>query len=129
MRSLIHVIRERSEKFLSLQVIACKALDSVQVLACMQNHPRSGLQEIEPRPHVGGEACRKDGNMSELVRWKEYRVRQEIYKERLKQSETSAAGVGSGEATTEELNRISVAFFEQIFGKRREQQSPLTCNV
>jgi hypothetical protein len=67
--------------------------------------------------------------MSELVRWKEYRVRQEIYKQRLKQSETSAAGVGSGETSAEELNRISVAFFEQIFGKRRDQQSPLASNI
>jgi hypothetical protein len=67
-----------------------------------------------------GRHAGKDGIMSELVRWKEYRVRQEIYKERLKQSETSAVGVDSGEATVEELNRISVAFFEQIFGERRQ---------
>jgi hypothetical protein len=33
--------------------------------------------------------------MSELVRWKEYRVCQEIYKERLKQNETSADRVDS----------------------------------
>ena len=58
--------------------------------------------------------------MSELVRWKEYRVRQEIYKQLLKQSETSADRVNSGEASAEEPNRISVTFFEQIFGKRRE---------
>lgn len=61
--------------------------------------------------------------MSELVRWKEYRVRQEIYKERLKQSQTSTDRVDSGEASAEELNRISVALFEQIFGERREQIS------
>jgi hypothetical protein len=67
--------------------------------------------------------------MSELVRWKEYRVRQEIYKERLKQSETSADRVESGEASAEELNRISVAFFEQIFGERRERQSALASNI
>jgi hypothetical protein len=68
--------------------------------------------------------------MSELVRWKEYRVRQEIYKERLKQSETSADRVvKSGEASAEELNRISVAFFEQIFGERRERQSALASNI
>jgi hypothetical protein len=58
--------------------------------------------------------------MNELVRWKEYRVRQEIYKERLKQSETSAARLASGEASEAELNRLSVAFFEQIFGHRRQ---------
>ena len=33
--------------------------------------------------------------MSELVRWKEYRIRQEIYKEHLKQTETSADRVDS----------------------------------
>jgi hypothetical protein len=59
--------------------------------------------------------------MSELVRWKEYRVRQEIYKEHLKRTETSTDRIGSGEASEEELNRISVAFFEQIFGERRER--------
>jgi hypothetical protein len=67
--------------------------------------------------------------MSELVRWKEYRVRQEIYKERLKQIETSAERVDSGEASVEELNRISVAFFEQIFGTRRDQTRTLAANV
>jgi hypothetical protein len=95
----------------------------------MENYPRVGLQEIQPRPDVGGQACRKDGIMSESVRWKEYRVRQEIYKERLKQSETSAARGESGEASPEELNRMSVAFFEQIFGKRQDQQSPLASNI
>jgi hypothetical protein len=58
--------------------------------------------------------------MSELVRWKEYRVRQEIYKQLIKQSETSADRVNSVEASAEELNRISVSFFDQIFGERRE---------
>ena len=66
--------------------------------------------------------------MSELVRWKEYRVRQKIYKERLKQSATSADRVDSSEASAEELNRISVAFFEQIFGERRER-IPLVSNT
>jgi hypothetical protein len=61
--------------------------------------------------------------MSELLRWKEYRVRQEIYKERLKQIETPVDETGSAEATTEELNRISVSFFKQIFGERRGQIS------
>jgi hypothetical protein len=66
--------------------------------------------------------------MSESVRWKEYRVRQEIYKERLKQIEKSADRVDSGEATAEELNRISVSFFQEIFGERREQ-IPLGSNT
>jgi hypothetical protein len=67
--------------------------------------------------------------MSESVRWKEYRVRQEIYKERLKQRETSADKVDLGEASAEELNRISVAFFEQIFGERPDRQSPLVSDI
>ena len=66
--------------------------------------------------------------MSELVRWKEYRVRQEIYKEYLKQTEKSTDRADSGEASAEELNRISVAFFEQIFGVRR-QPIPLVSNT
>jgi hypothetical protein len=61
--------------------------------------------------------------MSELVRWKEYRVRQEIYRQRLKQSETPADRVDSSEVSAEELNRISVAFFEQIFGERQQRMS------
>ena len=57
--------------------------------------------------------------MSELVRWKEHRVLQEIYKERLKQSHTSADQVDSAEANGEKRNGISLSFFEQIFGERR----------
>jgi hypothetical protein len=67
--------------------------------------------------------------MSELVRWKEYRVRQEIYKEHLKRTEQPADRVDSGEATAEELNQISVSFFKQIFGERREQEAPLASNI
>ena len=66
--------------------------------------------------------------MSELVRWKEYRVLQEIYKERLKQSQASADRVGSGEANGQERNGISLSFFEQIFGERRDQIS-LASNI
>jgi hypothetical protein len=57
--------------------------------------------------------------MSELVRWKEYRVRQEIYKQHLKQIETSTAPGDSNEANMEEQNRISLSFFEQILGSDR----------
>jgi hypothetical protein len=57
--------------------------------------------------------------MSELVRWKEYRVRQEIYKQHLKQTETSAARGDSNEANPEEQNRLSLSFFEQILGSDR----------
>jgi len=48
--------------------------------------------------------------MNELVRWKEYRVRQEIYKERLKKNETSADRVESNEANAEVRNGISLSF-------------------
>lgn len=117
-----HQKKER-KKNLRLQVIACNRSNSVQVLACMQNYRRFGLQEIQRRPGVAGRHAEKEGIMSELVRWKEYRVRQEIYKERLKQSETSADRVHSSEPSEAELNRISVSFFEQIFGERRQQIS------
>jgi hypothetical protein len=112
--------KKRAKKLLELQVIACNRSSSVQVLACMQDCRRFDLQEVQRRSGVAARHAGKDGIMTELVRWKEYRVRQEIYKERLKQSETSADRVESGEATAEELNRISVAFFEQIFGERRQ---------
>ncbi|HXM01429.1 MAG TPA: hypothetical protein VN939_02435 [Chthoniobacterales bacterium] len=67
--------------------------------------------------------------MSELVRWKEYRVRQEIYKQHLKEIEKSAARADSNEANPEEQNRISLSLFEQILGERRNEQTgfePLT---
>ena len=67
--------------------------------------------------------------MSELVRWKEYRVRQEIYKQHLKQTETSAARADSNEANPEEQSRISISLFEQILGERQNEQTgfePLT---
>jgi hypothetical protein len=49
--------------------------------------------------------------MSELSRWKENRVRQEIYKERLKQRENSANSVESNEASKE--NGLSIVPTEQ----------------
>jgi heme oxygenase len=70
-----------------------------------------------------GRHAQRDLIMSELVRWKEYRVRQEIYKEDLKRTGKSTDRVDSGEPSEEELNRISVSFFEQVFGERRERIS------
>ena len=67
--------------------------------------------------------------MSESVRWKEYRVRQEIYKEHLKQTETSADRVDSSEANPEVRNRVSLSFFEQILGGRQGEQIPLASNT
>jgi hypothetical protein len=67
--------------------------------------------------------------MSELVRWKEYRVRQEIYKQHLKQLETSAAPGDSNKANPEEQSRTSLSFFERILGERQNEQTgfePLT---
>ena len=71
---------------------------------------RIGRKEIQRRPGVAGRHAGKDGIMSELVRWKEYRVRQEIYKERLKQNETSADRVDSSEANAEVRKGISLSF-------------------
>jgi hypothetical protein len=102
--------------------MACKYL-----LACRITGDSVFRKSDEDRVYAGRRA-RKDGIMSESVRWKEYRVRQEIYKERLKQSETSVDRIDSGAASAEELNRISVAFFEQIFGERRGQIS-LASNI
>jgi hypothetical protein len=67
--------------------------------------------------------------MSELVRWKEYRIRQEIYKEHLKQTETSTDRVDSSEANPEVRNRVSLSFFEQILGGRQGYQIPLPSNT
>ncbi|MBV8211741.1 MAG: hypothetical protein JOZ08_00785 [Verrucomicrobia bacterium] len=84
----------------------------------MQNVRRFDLHWIN-EDGLAARHAERDLFMSESLRWKEYRVRQEIYKEHLKRTEQLADRVDS-EATAEELNRISVAFFEQIFGKRRQ---------
>jgi hypothetical protein len=97
----------------------------VQVLACTQNIAHSVFRKSNG-PGVAGKDAQKGGIMSESVRWKEYRVRQEIYKERLKQSQTSADRVDLSNASAEELNRISVAFFEQMFGERPKRISLVT---
>ena len=55
-----------------------------------------------------------DGNMSsDLPRWKEYRIRQEIYKEDLKRAETQSGRLDSEEATPQSLNENSILFLEQ----------------
>jgi|GEM_PF-5725850 hypothetical protein len=66
--------------------------------------------------------------MSESVRWKEYRVRQEIYKQRLKETETSADRVDSSGPDVETQNRIALGFFEQIIGERSAEQIRLVSN-
>jgi hypothetical protein len=66
--------------------------------------------------------------MSESVRWKEYRVRQEIYKQRLKETESSADGVDFAEPSVEIQNRIALGFFEQIIGERSAEQIRLVSN-
>jgi hypothetical protein len=50
---------------------------------------------------------------SELPRWKEYRIRQEIYREYLKHAETESGRLGSEEATPQSLNENSTLFHEQ----------------
>jgi len=55
-----------------------------------------------------------EGNMSsELPRWKEYRIRQEIYKEDLKRAETQSGRLDSEEAPPQSLNENSTLFLEQ----------------
>ena len=54
------------------------------------------------------------GNMSnELPRWKEYRIRQEIYREHLKHAETESGRLDSEESTPQSLNENSTLFLEQ----------------
>ena len=50
---------------------------------------------------------------SELPRWKEYRIRQEIYREQLKHAETQSGRADSEEATPQSLNEDSTLFLEQ----------------
>ena len=50
---------------------------------------------------------------SELPRWKEYRIRQEIYKEDLKRAETQAGRLDSEEAPPQSLSENSTLFLEQ----------------
>jgi hypothetical protein len=50
---------------------------------------------------------------SELPRWKEYRVRQEIYREYLKRAETQSGRLDSEEAPPQSPNEDSTLFLEQ----------------
>lgn len=50
---------------------------------------------------------------SELPRWKEYRIRQEIYREHLKHAETESGRVDSEEASPQSLSENSTLFLEQ----------------
>ena len=50
---------------------------------------------------------------SELPRWKEYRIRQEIYKEGLKRAETQSGRLDSEETTPKSLNEDAPLFLEQ----------------
>ncbi len=50
---------------------------------------------------------------SELPRWREYRIRQEIYREYLKHAETESGRLGSEEATPQSLSENSTLFLEQ----------------
>lgn len=50
---------------------------------------------------------------SELPRWKEYRIRQEIYREHLKHAETESGKLDSEEATPQSLSGNLPLFLEQ----------------
>ena len=50
---------------------------------------------------------------SELPRWKEYRIRQEIYREYLKRAETQSEGLDSDEANPQSPTENTTLFLEQ----------------
>jgi hypothetical protein len=50
---------------------------------------------------------------SELPRWKEYRIRQEIYREQLKHAETESGRLGSEEAPPQSVSENLTLFLEQ----------------
>jgi hypothetical protein len=50
---------------------------------------------------------------SELPRWKEYRIKQEIYREYLKHAETQSGRPDSEEAPPQSLNENATLFLEQ----------------
>jgi hypothetical protein len=86
-------------------------------------------------PESGGQESGEAGRykwmwlMSESVRWKEYRVRQEIYKERLRQREISAHEVDSNGAEPDTVNQVSISFFEQMLGTRWDERIELQSNT
>jgi hypothetical protein len=96
----------------------------------MRNNRRSGLRDIQAKTARRlGKHEQMDVIMSESVRWKEYRVRQEIYKERLKQTEISSPEVDSNDAEPESVNQISISFFEQMLGTRWDERVQLRSNT
>jgi len=50
---------------------------------------------------------------SELPRWKEYRIRQEIYRQHLKHAETEPGRLDSEEAAPQSRNEDPTLFLEQ----------------
>jgi hypothetical protein len=62
--------------------------------------------------------------MSGLARWKENRVRQEIYLEELKHIDTSQSGAGLNGANLQGWNGTSVLFLEQTPDTRSDKRIP-----
>jgi hypothetical protein len=62
--------------------------------------------------------------MSGLPRWKEYRIRQEIWREHLKHTRNSSNGAGLNAANLEGWNGTSVLLLEQIPGTRSDERIP-----
>ena len=65
--------------------------------------------------------------MSESVRWKEYRVRQEIYKQHLKETGTTPHEVDN--VGPEAVSEVSISFFEQMLGTRWDERLELRSNT
>ena len=62
--------------------------------------------------------------MSELERWKENRVRHEIYRVRLKHTGASPSGGGLSGGNLQAWNGTSVLLLEQTLGTRAEKRIP-----
>ena len=70
-----------------------------------------------------------DVTMSESVRWKEYRVRQEIYKQHLKETGTTPHEVDANNVEPEAVSEVSISFFEQMLGTRWDERLELRSNT
>jgi hypothetical protein len=66
----------------------------------------------------------KGGIMSGLQRWKENRIRQEIYRVHLKHTDVSPSGAGLHGGNLQAWNGTSVLLLEQTPGTRAEKRIP-----
>lgn len=102
------LILEAADSPRELQVFACNPLIACKYLLARGVAVDSVLGVPKDRDQGGAGA--KELNMSESVRWKEYRVRLEIYKESLKQRENSAKRADSNGANRQATDRDARRF-------------------